>query len=59
MPTMNVLQALNAAMAHEMERDADVVILGEDVGTIGGIFRATQGLQQRFGPQRVIDTPLD
>jgi pyruvate dehydrogenase E1 component beta subunit len=42
---MTVLEALGAAMAHEMNRDGDVVILGEDVGTAGGIFRATQGLQ--------------
>ena len=59
MTRMTLLQALNAAMAHEMERDRDVVVLGEDVGTAGGIFRVTQGLQLRFGPERVIDTPLD
>ena len=59
MTQMTVLEALGAAMAHEMARDSDVVILGEDVGTAGGIFRTTQGLQQRFGPDRVIDTPLD
>lgn len=56
---MNVLQALNAAMAWELEHDPDVVILGEDIGTAGGIFRTTQGLQNRFGRDRVIDTPLD
>ena len=59
MARMNVLQALNAAMAHELEHDPDVVILGEDIGTAGGIFRTTQGLQNRFGRDRVIDTPLD
>jgi pyruvate/2-oxoglutarate/acetoin dehydrogenase E1 component len=59
MPTLTVLEALNAAMAHELERDPDVVILGEDVGQAGGIFRVTTGLQQRFGSNRVIDTPLD
>lgn len=59
MAQMNVLQALNAAMAHEMERDPTVVLLGEDVGNAGGIFRVTHGLQQRFGVERVIDTPLD
>lgn len=59
MPRMNVLEALNAAMAHEMERDSDVVVLGEDVGPAGGIFRTTRGLQKRFGRDRVIDTPLD
>ena len=59
MAQMTVLEALNAAMAHELQRDPDVVILGEDVGTEGGIFRTTEGLQRRFGPARVIDTPLD
>lgn len=56
---MTVLEATNAALAHELEADDRVVVLGEDVGTSGGIFRATQGLAQRFGPDRVIDTPLD
>jgi len=56
---MTVLEALNAAMAHELEHDPEVVILGEDVGQAGGIFRVTTGLQQRFGAKRVIDTPLD
>ena len=59
MAQMNVLEALRAAMAWELEHDAEVVILGEDVGTAGGIFRTTQGLQNRFGPNRVIDTPMD
>ena len=59
MAKMNVLEALRAAMAWELEHDSDVVILGEDVGTAGGIFRTTQGLQNRFGPDRVIDTPMD
>jgi pyruvate/2-oxoglutarate/acetoin dehydrogenase E1 component len=59
MTTLNVLQAINSALAHEMEIDDRVLILGEDVGTAGGIFRATQGLQQQFGADRVIDTPLD
>ncbi len=59
MPKMTVLESLNAAMAHELERDPDVVLLGEDVGRAGGIFRTSQGLQQRFGSHRVIDTPLD
>lgn len=56
---MTVLQATTAAMARAMDEDDSVVVLGEDVGVAGGIFRATQGLQQRFGEQRVIDTPLD
>jgi pyruvate/2-oxoglutarate/acetoin dehydrogenase E1 component len=59
MTTMTVLEAINAAMAWEMSHDEDVVLLGEDVGVSGGIFRASQGLAQRFGPDRVIDTPLD
>jgi len=59
MAQMNVMEALRAAMAWELEHDSDVVILGEDVGTAGGIFRTTQGLQNRFGPERVIDTPMD
>ncbi len=59
MTKVTVLEALNRAMAYEMEQDSDVVILGEDVGKAGGIFRTTTGLQQRFGAERVIDTPLD
>ncbi len=59
MPELTVLEAIGAALAHEMAHDESVVLLGEDVGTAGGIFRASQGLQRRFGPQRVIDTPLD
>ena len=56
---MTVLEALRAGMAHALEHDPDVVILGEDVGTAGGIFRVTEGLQNRFGKDRVIDTPMD
>ncbi len=59
MTQMTMLEACNAAMAHALETDPDVLLLGEDVGTAGGIFRATQGLAQRFGADRVIDTPLD
>jgi 2-oxoisovalerate dehydrogenase E1 component beta subunit len=58
MPVMNVIQAVNDALRLEMRRDRDVVVLGEDVGAFGGVFRATQGLQQEFGDDRVIDTPL-
>ncbi|NOR15103.1 MAG: alpha-ketoacid dehydrogenase subunit beta [Candidatus Aminicenantes bacterium] len=53
-----MVQALNRAMAQEMERDPEVVILGEDVGIDGGVFRITDGLVDKFGPERVIDTPL-
>lgn len=59
MTRMTMLEACNAAMAHALESDPDVLLLGEDVGTAGGIFRASQGLAQRFGGDRVIDTPLD
>jgi 2-oxoisovalerate dehydrogenase E1 component beta subunit len=58
MPTMNMIQAIRSALEVMLERDPNVCVLGEDVGYFGGVFRATQGLQQRFGPQRVFDTPL-
>ncbi|MBK9187518.1 MAG: alpha-ketoacid dehydrogenase subunit beta [Phycisphaerales bacterium] len=58
MPLMTLVQAINSALAQEMERDERVVILGEDVGLNGGVFRVTDGLQAKFGPDRVIDTPL-
>jgi pyruvate dehydrogenase E1 component beta subunit len=55
---MNMVQAINSALAMEMERDPSVVILGEDVGVDGGVFRLTDGLMDKFGEARVIDTPL-
>jgi pyruvate dehydrogenase E1 component beta subunit len=58
MPTLNLLQAVNDALRVEMRRDPNVVVLGEDVGKFGGVFRATAGLYEEFGPNRVIDTPL-
>ncbi|MAG58536.1 MAG: alpha-ketoacid dehydrogenase subunit beta [Planctomycetes bacterium] len=58
MSTMTVLQAVTAALEEEMARDDDVVLLGEDIGINGGVFRATDGLAKRFGDDRVIDTPL-
>ena len=58
MPVMNVLQAVNDALKVEMRRNPDVVVLGEDVGRFGGVFRATQGLYEEFGAERVVDTPL-
>jgi pyruvate dehydrogenase E1 component beta subunit len=58
MPEATLVEAVNMALARAMEDDPDVVVLGEDVGVNGGVFRATVGLQQRFGPERVIDTPL-
>src|SRR6202011_2907223 len=57
-PQMNMVQAINDALRLEMRRDARVVILGEDVGKVGGVFRVTQGLFDEFGDDRVIDTPL-
>jgi len=58
MSTMNMIQAIRSALEVMLERDPNVCVFGEDVGYFGGVFRATQGLQQRFGPQRVFDTPL-
>ncbi len=58
MERATIVKALNGAMAGEMERDASVVVMGEDVGRDGGVFRVTDGLIDRFGPRRVIDTPL-
>jgi pyruvate dehydrogenase E1 component beta subunit len=58
MPQMNIIQAVNDALRIEMTRDSKVVVLGEDVGKFGGVFRATSGLHDQFGPDRVIDTPL-
>jgi len=58
MAILNMVQAVNLALGQEMERDDRVIILGEDVGRDGGVFRVTEGLMERFGPERVIDTPL-
>lgn len=55
---INMVQAINRALATEMERDASVVMLGEDIGADGGVFRVTEKLLERFGPDRVMDTPL-
>lgn len=55
---ITMVEAVNLALAHEMEKDDSVVLLGEDVGTNGGVFRATVGLKERFGNRRVMDTPL-
>ncbi|MFT5431756.1 MAG: pyruvate dehydrogenase E1 component beta subunit [Myxococcota bacterium] len=56
--TMNIIQAINSALDLAMDRDENVVVLGEDVGRFGGVFRATAGLFEKYGAQRVIDTPL-
>lgn len=53
-----MVQAINSALQTEMERDSTVLILGEDVGKNGGVFRVTEGLWQKFGDERVVDTPL-
>jgi pyruvate dehydrogenase E1 component beta subunit len=58
MPKLTMVQAINLALKQEMERDPSVVILGEDVGTDGGVFRVTDGLIDQFGEDRVMDTPL-
>jgi pyruvate dehydrogenase E1 component beta subunit len=58
MPDMNIIQAVNDCLRLEMRRDPKVVVLGEDVGRFGGVFRATTGLQEEFGADRCFDTPL-
>src|SRR5258708_39684730 len=56
--TLTVIEAVREALREEMERDERVIVLGEDVGQLGGVFRATDGLLAQFGPERVIDTPM-
>ena len=58
MTTMNMVEAVRTTLEAEMERDERIVVLGEDVGRSGGVFRATDGLQARFGPDRVFDMPV-
>jgi len=58
MVVANIVQAVTMGLRQELARDKNVVVLGEDVGVNGGVFRATDGLQKEFGPERVIDTPL-
>ncbi len=55
---LTLVEAVNLALARAMTEDPDIVLLGEDIGRNGGVFRATQGLQERFGRERVMDTPL-
>ncbi|HEY9578712.1 MAG TPA: alpha-ketoacid dehydrogenase subunit beta [Rhizorhapis sp.] len=55
---MNMVQAINSAMDVMMERDPNVIVMGEDVGYFGGVFRATAGLQKKYGTHRVFDTPI-
>jgi 2-oxoisovalerate dehydrogenase E1 component beta subunit len=58
MPTLSLGKALNSGLRRAMERDPKVVLMGEDIGKLGGVFRVTEGLQRDFGDRRVIDTPL-
>jgi 2-oxoisovalerate dehydrogenase E1 component beta subunit len=58
MAVVNMIQALNDALRIEMKRDPKVILMGEDVGKLGGVFRVSLDLFKEFGPDRVIDTPL-
>lgn len=58
MAELTLVEAINLALAYEMEKDPEVIVMGEDVGKDGGVFRATVGLLDKFGPERVLDTPL-
>jgi pyruvate dehydrogenase E1 component beta subunit len=58
MKTLTYAQAINEALSEEMRRDCKVLVLGEDVGKLGGVFRVTKGLLEEFGNERVMDTPL-
>ena len=58
MAKMTMVQAINHALEQEMEKDDRVIVLGEDVGVDGGVFRVTEGLLEKYGEQRVVDTPL-
>ncbi|MCL9685037.1 alpha-ketoacid dehydrogenase subunit beta [Legionella maioricensis] len=58
MPDITLIEAVTQALAYELNQDENVVVFGEDVGKNGGVFRATVGLQERFGEKRVFDTPL-
>jgi pyruvate dehydrogenase E1 component beta subunit len=55
---LNMVEAIRSALAEEMERDERIVLLGQDIGVNGGVFRATEGLHERFGADRVVDMPL-
>ncbi|MHA2500911.1 MAG: alpha-ketoacid dehydrogenase subunit beta, partial [Candidatus Hodarchaeales archaeon] len=59
MPELTIVQAVNLALDEEMARDDRVTLLGEDIGVNGGVFRATQGLHDKYGEKRVLDTPLN
>ena len=55
---MNMVQAINSTLDMKMAADDSIILLGEDIGKDGGVFRVTDGLQSKYGQQRVIDTPL-
>jgi hypothetical protein len=57
MAQITLVEAVNLALARAMADDPEVIVLGEDVGRDGGVFRATLGLLEKFGPERVLDTP--
>jgi len=56
--SLTLIEAIREVLRDEMRRDERVVVLGEDVGQLGGVFRATDGLLAEFGPRRVVDTPM-
>ena len=58
MPELSIVEAINDCLNVELARDASVMVMGEDVGRAGGVFRATAGLRDRFGVERCVDTPL-
>ncbi|MDP7518534.1 MAG: alpha-ketoacid dehydrogenase subunit beta, partial [Phycisphaerales bacterium] len=58
MANLTLVQAINLALLQEMEKDDRVMLMGEDIGVNGGVFRVTEGLHERFGSRRVVDTPL-
>jgi pyruvate dehydrogenase E1 component beta subunit len=58
MAELTLVESIRQTLSQEMERDPKIVLLGEDIGTNGGVFRVTEGLIDKFGPERVIDTPL-
>src|SRR3989338_8138283 len=58
MTELTIVQAVNQGLRRAMESDSNVLLMGEDIGKLGGVFRATEGLQKDFGEDRVIDTPL-
>ncbi|MBW2507559.1 MAG: alpha-ketoacid dehydrogenase subunit beta, partial [Deltaproteobacteria bacterium] len=58
MTQMNLVQAINSGLRNALRQDEGVVLMGEDIGKLGGVFRVTQGLQEEFGGDRVLDTPL-